>query len=172
MEEQLDPSHWRKLPAMHCQAAQSILTFMCGLDGRTKEVRYEKFRQPCGIQPAACWEAMKSNKLKVGEQEYPVMMNTTRSRVERLEGCSGNCGPKAGTLNRKFTQVFMEVQIEKEWIWWNEEEGQVTTASGKAATVHREGEAVMEDGLWIWTAPPRVGEASLPADGGGEATFN
>ncbi len=61
----------------------------------------------------------------------------------------------------------MEEQIEKEWIWWEEEKGQVATASGKAAAVHREGEAVMEDGLWIWAAPLRVGGANLPADGRG-----
>jgi hypothetical protein len=70
VEEQLDPNHWRKLPAVHCQATQSVLSFRCGIDGRTREVRYEKFRQPCGLQPAACWEALRSNKLKVGEQEY------------------------------------------------------------------------------------------------------
>ncbi len=92
-----------------------------------------------------------SDKLKVGEREYPVVMNATRSHVERLEDCSGSCRPKAGTLNRKFTQGFMEVQIEKEWIWWTEEKGEVATASGKTATVPREGEAVVEDGLWIWT---------------------
>ncbi len=52
--EQLDPNHWRKLLAVHCQATQSVLSFMCGLDGQTKVGKYEKFRQPCGIQPAAC----------------------------------------------------------------------------------------------------------------------
>jgi hypothetical protein len=66
----------------------------------------------------------------------------------------------------------MEVQIEKERIWWNEEKGKVATESGKTATVHRVGEAVMKDGLWIWAAPSRVGGADLPADGGGPAAFN
>jgi hypothetical protein len=145
---------------------------MCGLDGRTKKVRYEKFRQPCGIKPAACWGALKSKKLKVGEQEYPVAMNMTRGHMAGIEDCSGGWKLQAGSLNRKISQSLMERQLEREWIWWNEEEGQVATTSGKAATVHREGEAVMEDGLWIWTTPPRVGEANLPADGGGAATFN
>ncbi len=36
--EQLDPGRWRKLPAIHCQATRSTLSFMCGLDLRTKEV--------------------------------------------------------------------------------------------------------------------------------------
>ncbi len=108
----------------------------------------------------------------MGEREYPVVMNATRSHVEGLEDCSGSCRPKARTLNRKFTQVFMEVQIEKEWIWCNEAKGEVATASGKTATVHREGEAVMKDGLWIWAMPSRVGGANLPADGGGPAAFN
>jgi hypothetical protein len=111
--EQLDPSHWRKLPATHCQATQSVLTRTCGLDGRMGKAEYKRFRQPCGIQPTACWEALESEKLNVGEQEYPVVMNATRSHVEGLEDCSESCRPKAGTLNRKFTQVFMEVQIEK-----------------------------------------------------------
>jgi hypothetical protein len=170
--ERLDPSHWRKLPAIHCQATHSTLTFMCGLDGRTNGVRYEKFRQPCGIQPAACWGALKSDKLKVGEQEYPVAMNTTRSHMTGIEDCSGGWKLRAGSLNRKINQRLMEVRFESEWIWWDKEKGQVTTASGKAAAVYKDGEAVMEDRLWMWTAPPRVGGANLPADGGGAATFN
>ncbi len=66
----------------------------------------------------------------------------------------------------------MEVQIEKEWIWWNDAEGKVATTSGKTTTVHREGEAAMEDGLWIWAALSRVGGGNLPADGGGQPAFN
>jgi hypothetical protein len=90
--ERLDPSHWEKLPAMHCQATQSVLSFVCGIDGRTKAVKYEKFRQPCVIQPAACWEALKSGKLNVGELEHSVAMNRTRSHMAGMEDCSGNCG--------------------------------------------------------------------------------
>jgi hypothetical protein len=178
VEGQLDPSGWKKLPAVHCQATQSVLSFMCGLDGRTKVVKYEKFRQPCGIQPAACWGALKSGKLKVGELEHPVAMNGTKSHMAGMEDCSGSCGPQARTLNRKITQVLMEVLIEKEWIWWNEEKGQVATASGKATTVHQDGEAVLENGLWVWKPGDegpimaRVGGANLPADGGGAATLN
>jgi hypothetical protein len=170
--EQLDPSHWRKLPATHCRATQSVLTITCGLDGWMGKAKYKKLRQPCWIQPAACWEALESGELKVGKREYPVVMNAMRNYMKGLEDCSGGCRPKAGTLNRKVTQVFMEVQIKKEWTLWNEEKGQVATASGKTTTVHREGEAVMEDGLWIWAAPSRVGGANLPADGGGPAAFN
>jgi hypothetical protein len=59
----------------------------------------------------------------------------------------------------------MEVLIEKEWIWWNKAAGKVATASGTTALVHREGEAVMEDGLRVWAAPSRVGGVDLLADG-------
>jgi hypothetical protein len=170
--EQLDPRHWRKLPATHCQATQSVLTFTCGLDGRMGKVKYERFRQPCGIQPAASREALESDKLKVGEREYPVVMNTTRSHMAGIEDCSGSCKLRAGSLNRKITQSLMEVQVKREWIWWNEAGGQVATASGKTTTTQKEGEAVVENGLWIWTAPSRVGGANLSADGGGPAAFN
>jgi hypothetical protein len=61
----------------------------------------------------------------------------------------------------------MEVRLEREWIWLNKEKGQVATASGKAAMIHEDGEAVAEDGLWVWKMPSRVGGANLPADGGG-----
>jgi hypothetical protein len=80
--DQLDPSHWRRLPAVRCRATQSVLTFMCGGDSRMGKVKFEKFRQPCGIQPTACCEAIKNGKLKVGELEHPVVMNTTRSHME------------------------------------------------------------------------------------------
>jgi hypothetical protein len=176
--EQLDPNHWRKLPAVHCQATQSVLSFTCGLDNRIGKVRYEKFRQPCGIQPAACWGALESGKLKVGELEYPMAVNGTRSHMAGMEDCSGNCGPQARTLNRKITQVLMEVLIEKEWIWWNEEKGQVATASGRATTVFQNGEAVLENGLWVWKPGDegpilaRIGGANLPADGGGAPAPN
>jgi hypothetical protein len=172
MGEQLDPSHWRRLPAVRCQATQSVLTFMCGIDSRMGKVKFEKFQPPCGIQPTACWEALESGKLKVGELEHPVAVNMTRSHMEGSEDCSGSCGSRAGILNRKITQVLMEVLIEREWIWWNEAAGKVTTASGTTASVYREGEAIMEDGLRVWIAPSRVGGVDLPADGGGSATVN
>jgi hypothetical protein len=35
----LDPDHWKRLPAVHCVATQSVLSFMCGLDGRTRMVK-------------------------------------------------------------------------------------------------------------------------------------
>jgi hypothetical protein len=134
--EWLDPDRWKQLPAVRCQASQSVLSFMCGLDGGMGKVKYERFRQPCGIRPAACWGALKSGKLKVRELEHPVAMNGTRSHMTGMEDCSRNCGSQARTLNKKITQVLMEVQLEKEWIWWNEEEGQVATASGKVAAVY------------------------------------
>ncbi len=108
--EQLDPDPWRKLPAMHCQATQSVLSYMCGLDGRTKVVKYEKFGQPCGIRPAACWGALERGKLKVGEVEHPVAMNRTRSHMAGMEDCSGNCGLQARTLNRKILKL--------SWKYW------------------------------------------------------
>ncbi len=96
MGEQLDPSHWRKLPAVHCQATQSVLSFTCGLDGRMGRVKHEIFRQPCRIQSTACWEVLEGRKLKVGELKLPVVMNATRSHMEGVEDCSENCGPRAG----------------------------------------------------------------------------
>jgi hypothetical protein len=53
----------------------------------------------------------------------------------RDEDCSGSCGSRAGILNRKITQVLMEVLIEKEWIWWNEAAGKAATPSGRMASV-------------------------------------
>ncbi len=34
MEDRPDPDDWKKLSAVHCQATQSVLTFLCSLDGR------------------------------------------------------------------------------------------------------------------------------------------
>ncbi len=176
VEERLDSSHWKRQPAIHCMATQSSLLFMCGLDGRTRKVKYEKFRQPCGVQPAACWKALESGGLEIVEMEYPVTLNQTRSHMAGEEGCSGSCRQQARVLERKITQVFMEVLVEKGWIWWNAEKGQAATESGKATTVLRNGEAILENGLWVWKPGDdgpilaRVGGANLPADGGGTAS--
>jgi hypothetical protein len=178
VEERLDPKYWKRLPAIHCTATQSSLSFMCGLDGRTRKVRYERFRQPCGIQPAACWKALESGELEIGKMEYPVTMNQTRSHMAGEEGCSGSCRQQARVLERKITQVLMEVLVEEGWIWWNAEKGQAATESGKATTVLRNGEAILENGLWVWKPGDdgpilaRVGGANLPADGGGTASGN
>ncbi len=43
MKRELDEKQWVRLPTVHCVAMQSSLSFMCGLDGRTKKVKYEKF---------------------------------------------------------------------------------------------------------------------------------
>ena len=174
---ELDMRQWTRLPAVRCMAVQSSLSFMCGLDGRTRKVSYEKFRQPCGVQPSACWEALRSGKLKVGEAEYPTTINQTRSHMASEEGCAGSCGTPVVALERKIVQVLMEVLVEEDWIWWNEEKNQVATKSGKAATVLRSGEAILEDGLRVWRPGDgpilaKVGGANLPIDGGGTGSNN
>ncbi len=81
-------------------------------------------------------------------------------------------------LERKITQVLMEVLVERDWIWWNAEKGQAATESGKVTTVLRNGEAILENGLWVWKPGDdgpilaRVGGANLPIDGGGTAPIN
>jgi hypothetical protein len=177
-KEELDMRQWKRLPAIRCTAVQSSLSFMCGLDGQTRKVKYEKFRQPCGVQPAACWEALKNGRLKIGEMEYPTTMNQTRSHMTGEEGRFRSCRPPAIALERKMVQVLMEVLVEEDWIWWNAEKNQVATRSGKATTVLRDGEAILEDGLWVWkpgdNGPIRVKVegANLPIDGGGTDSRN
>jgi hypothetical protein len=178
MKEELDAKQWIRLQAGHCVAMQSSLSFTCGLDGRTKKVKYEKFRQPCGVQPMACWEALKSGRLKVGEAEYPTTMNQTRSHMAGEERCTGSCGTPVVALERKIVQVLMEVLMEEDWIWWNEEKNQVVTKSGKMTSVLRRGEAILEDGLRVWKPGDdgpilaKVGGANLPIDGGGTGSNN
>jgi hypothetical protein len=131
MKEELDARQWTRLPAVHCVAMQSSLSFMCGPDGRMKVVKYEKFRQPCRVQPTACWEASRSGKLKVGEVEYPTTMNQTRSHMASEDGCAGSCRTPVAFLERKTVQVLMEVLVEEDWIWWNEEKNQVPPNPGR-----------------------------------------
>ncbi len=71
----------------------------------------------------------------------------------------------------------MEVLVEEDWIWWNEERSQVATKSGKEATVLRSGEAILEDGLRVWRPGDdpilaKAGGANLPVDGGGTGSNN
>ncbi len=178
MTEELDARQWRRLPAVHCMAMQSSLSFMCGVDGRARKVKYQKFRQPCGVRSAAYWEALESGRLKVGEMEYPITMNQTRSHMAGEEGCSRSCRPQARALERKIVQILMEVLVEEDWIWWNAEKNQVATKSGKTTTVLRSGEAVLEDGLRIWKPGDdgpilaKVEGANLPIDGGGTSSKN
>ncbi len=175
VKEELDTRQWVRLPAVHCLAMQSSLSFMYGLDGRTRKV---KFRQPCGVQPAACWEVLRSGRLKVGEAEYPTTRNQTRSHMIGEEGCSGNCKTPVMALERKIVQVLIEVLVEEDWIWWNAEKNQVAIKSGKATTILRNGEAILEDGLRVWkrgdNSPilAKVGGANLPIDGGGTGSNN
>jgi hypothetical protein len=178
MKEELDTKQWRRLPAIHCMAVQSSLSFMCGPDGRMRRVKYERFRQPCGVQPAACWRALENGRLKIGEVEYPATMNQTMSHVTGEEGCFGSCRPPAIALERKMVQVLMEVLVEEDWIWWNAEKNQVATKSGKATTMLRDGEAILEDGLRVWKPGDNgpiqdgVGGANLPIDRGGTGSKN
>jgi hypothetical protein len=105
-------------------------------------------------------------------------MNQTRSHVTGEEGCSESCRPPAIALERKMVQVRMEVLVEEDWIWWNAEKNQVATKFGKATTVLRDGEAVLEDGLRVWKPGDecpvlaRVGGENLPIDGGGTGSNN
>jgi hypothetical protein len=72
----------------------------------------------------------------------------------------------------------MEVLVERGWILWDTEKSRAATESGKVTTVLRNGEAILENGLWVWKPGDdgpilaRVGGANLPADGGGTASIN
>ncbi len=94
------------------------------------------------------------------------------------EGCPGSCRQQAWVLERKIVQVRMEVLVEEDWIWWNAEKSQAAIRSGKVTTVLRDGEAILENGLWVWKPGDdgpilaRVGGANLPVDGGGTASIN
>jgi hypothetical protein len=173
---EMDEEQWTRLPAIHCVARQSSLTFTCGLGGRTQRVKYEKFRQPCGVQPMACWKALESGKLKVGEMEYPVKVNQTRSHMANEEYCDKGCNEPVTALERRIVQVLMEVLVEEDWIWWNEKRDLVATESGRTTSVLRKGEAILEDGLRVWHPgdddpnSAEVGGANLPLDGGGTST--
>jgi hypothetical protein len=178
LRTEMGEKQWVRLPVIRCMAMQSSLTFTCGLGGRTQRVKYEKFRQPCGVQPTACWKALESGKLKVGEIEYPVAMNQTRSHMANEEDCAKGCEKPIVALERKIVQVLMEVLMEEDWIWWNKEKNQVATKSGRMTSVLRKGEAILEDGLRVWHPgdddpnPANVGGANLPLDGGGTGTVN
>jgi hypothetical protein len=121
---------------------------------------------------------LESDRLEIGEIQYSVTVNQTRSHISGEEGCSRSCGQQARVLERKIVQVLMEVLVEEGWIWWNTEKGQVATGSGRATTVLQSGEAILENGLWVWkpgdddSILARVGGANLPADGGGTASNN
>jgi hypothetical protein len=178
LKTEMDEKQWVRLPALRCVAMQSSLSFTCGLGGRTQKVKYEKFRQPCGVQPTACWEALESGRLKVGEREYPVVMNQTRSHMASEEECAKGCRTPVVALERKIAQVLMEVLVEEDWIWWNKEKNQVATKSGKTTSVLRKGEAILEDGLRVWHPGDddpilaNVEGANLPIDGGGTSSIN
>ncbi len=117
------------------------------------------------MQQTACWKALESGKLKVGEIEYPAKMNQTRSHMANEEDCAGGCKTPAVALERKIVQVLMEVLVEEDWIWWNKEKNQVATKSGRMTSVLQKGEAILEDGLRDWhpgmMIPPRPVEATL-----------
>jgi hypothetical protein len=178
MKEEWNEKQWERLPAVHCMAMQSSLSFMCGPDGQTKKVKYEKFRHPCGVHPRACWEALESGRLKVGEAEYPVTVNQTRSHTVNEERCAGSCGTPVFALERKIVQVLMEVLVEEDWIWGNREKNQAATKSGKTTSILRKGEAILEDGLRVWNPGDddpiltKVGGVNLPIEGGGTGSIN
>ena len=90
----------------------------------------------------------------------------------------GAAGHQSFPLERKIVQVLMEVLVEEDWIWWNEEKNQVATKSGRTVSVLRRGEAILEDGLRVWNPGDdgpilaKVGGANLPIDGGGTGSNN
>jgi hypothetical protein len=94
------------------------------------------------------------------------------------EDCAKGCGKPVAALERKIVQVLMEVLVEKDWVWWNEEKSQVATKSGRTTYVLRKGEAILEDGLRVWhpgdddPISAKVGGANFPLDGGGTGTIN
>jgi hypothetical protein len=84
--------------------------------------------------------------LKIGKLEHAVIMNATRSHLGGGEDCPQGCGYRVEFLDRKVTQVLMEILVRKVWIWWSKTARRITTVLGKIALVREGGQAVMEDG--------------------------
>jgi hypothetical protein len=164
--EPLDPGDWVRLQATHCQATQSVLTLLCSPDGHPRSVKFENFRQLCGVEAAASKEAARTGLLKIGKMEHAVVMNMTRNHMGGDEDCPQGWGHQKKFLDRKIIQILMEILIEKERVWCS---GHL---SGTTALVREAGQVVMEDGLLVWEAPSRVGEVELPAAGGGSGSLN
>jgi hypothetical protein len=171
-ERSLDMSDWVRLRVTHCQAMQSVLTFTCSPECYGRSVKFERFRQPWGVEAAACREAAGTGLLKVGMIEHAVVMNMTRSHMGGDEDCSKVYEYRVKILDRKVTQILMEIFVKKEWIWWNEAARMVTTSSDKAALVHENGHVATEDGLYVWEMPTRTGEVEPPAAGKGSGLLS
>jgi hypothetical protein len=135
--EPLDPGDWVRLQATHCQPTQSVLTFLCRPDGHPRSVKFENFRQPCGVEAAACKEAARTRLLMIVKMEHAVVMNMTRSHMGGDEDCPQGWGHRTKFLYRKINQILMEILIEKEWVWCIEAARTVTTMSGKTALVRQ-----------------------------------
>ncbi|MFN9908452.1 MAG: hypothetical protein ACK56F_20375, partial [bacterium] len=82
--------------------------------------------------------------MKVGEMEYPVKVNQTRSHMANEEFCDRGCNEPVTSLERRMVQVLMEVLVEEDWIWWNKEKNLIATESGRVTPFLREGEAILE----------------------------
>ncbi len=120
------------------------------------------------MEAAACEEAARTWLLKVGKMEQTVVMNRTRSHLGGDKDCPQGCRHRIKSLDRKVTQILMEVLIEKERIWWSKTAKTIATTSGKTALVRQNSQVVMEDGLRVWKALSRVGDRPREDTKGGK----
>ncbi len=169
-KEILDTDGWSRRKAVHCHATQSILSYTYNQEGWAGTVKFEQFRQLCGVSAMACRDAAATGMLKIGTVEYIVDMNITKSHGSGSKDCP--CGLQRGFPGRRVIQILMETLVRSEWVWLEEAARMIVTSSDRTAMVREDGQVTTEDRLYVWEAPSRVGEVEPSAAGGGSGLLH
>jgi hypothetical protein len=56
---------WKKTRVIHCQAIQPILGYTFNKESQVRIVRFDRFREPCGITAVACQQIMPWKEISV-----------------------------------------------------------------------------------------------------------
>ncbi len=97
-------------------------------------MKFERFREPCGTEPAACLDAMVTGWMKIGTRSYAVEKNVTKGHLDRDGEDSQACGQKRGVVGGRITQAIMEIFAREEWAKVEEATGMIIPSSGLTAT--------------------------------------
>jgi hypothetical protein len=75
-----------RVRAIHCWATYSVFSQNCGRHGWAGAVRFDKFRESCAVELAACREASSAGRVRIGTQSYAVEKNTFLSHMTKIAG--------------------------------------------------------------------------------------
>jgi hypothetical protein len=88
---------------VRCRTGQSILSQYCPEQNSASAVKFERFKESCIFEPAACWEANRTGLVSIGGRNSATKWNISVMHMDTDKDKKAICSQTEEGPGRKYT---------------------------------------------------------------------